>query len=102
VEHIRFTGKLQTAASVGVLLRNQNKPAFVQKNRGRKNTMPQEHRTELANRAVVLSPILGAVEVPVGIVPGLWPCGCYSGPEVGFEEITIDLLQARFWPASLA
>jgi hypothetical protein len=46
--------------------------------------MPQEHRTELANRAVVLSPILRAVEVPVGIVPGLWPCGCYSGPEVGF------------------
>ena len=58
--------------------------------------MPQEHRTELANRAVVLSPILRAVEVPVGIVPGLWPCGCYSGPEVSFGDIAMDVLQARF------
>jgi hypothetical protein len=24
--------------------------------------------------------------------------GSYSGPEVGFGEIAIDLLQARFWP----
>jgi hypothetical protein len=24
----------------------------------------------------------------------------YSGPEVGFEEIAIDLLQARFWITS--
>jgi hypothetical protein len=23
--------------------------------------------------------------------------GSYSGPEVGLEEIAIDLLQARFW-----
>jgi hypothetical protein len=27
-------------------------------------------------------------------------CGSYSGPEVLFGEITIDLLEARFWIAS--
>ena len=26
--------------------------------------------------------------------------GSYSGPEVGFEKITLDLLQARFWITS--
>jgi hypothetical protein len=26
--------------------------------------------------------------------------GSYSGPEVGFAEIAIDLLQARLWPTS--
>jgi hypothetical protein len=26
--------------------------------------------------------------------------GSYSGPEVGFEEITLELLQVRFWIAS--
>jgi hypothetical protein len=26
--------------------------------------------------------------------------GSYSGPEVGFEEIAIDLRQARFWITS--
>jgi hypothetical protein len=25
-------------------------------------------------------------------------CGSYSGPEVLFGEITIDLLESRFWP----
>jgi hypothetical protein len=30
---------------------------------------------------------------------GDWRSGTYSGPEVGFEEIAIDLPQARFWTA---
>jgi hypothetical protein len=30
---------------------------------------------------------------------GTFPVDC---PEVGFEEITIDLLQARFWAANEA
>src|SRR5207245_9361531 len=28
--------------------------------------------------------------------------GSYSGPEVGFAEINIDLLEARFWPRGSA
>ena len=32
--------------------------------------------------------------------PGLQAIRNYSGPEVGFEEIAADLLQARFWIAS--
>ena len=32
-----------------------------------------------------------------GLCMGEGLTGSHSGPEVGFEEIAIDLLQARFW-----
>jgi hypothetical protein len=51
------------------------------------------------------NPDLG-VTAPVGVVGTRFgqiavQTGAGSGPEIGFEEIAIDLLEARFWTTSV-
>ena len=51
-------------------------------------------------REILPGPGVGLSEDLLAIADGPGSIGSYSGPEVGFAEIAIDLLQARFVPTN--